>query len=56
LQDALGLANEARMNFPSVPEGNWEWRYHPEALTQEVSDRLKILTQLCGRAPQRKSQ
>ncbi|MBD2450594.1 4-alpha-glucanotransferase [Nostoc sp. FACHB-152] len=53
LQDVLGLPTEARMNFPSVAEGNWEWRYQPEALTKELSDRLKVLTQLYGRAPQR---
>lgn len=53
LQDILGLGNEARMNFPSKAVGNWAWRYQPEALTNELSDRLKILTQLYGRAPQR---
>ncbi|MBH8574797.1 4-alpha-glucanotransferase [Nostocaceae cyanobacterium CENA369] len=52
VQDILGLGNEARMNFPSKAEGNWAWRYHPEAMTDELSDRLKILTQLYGRAPQ----
>ncbi len=36
LQDVLGLGNEARMNFPSVAEGNWEWRYQSEALTEEL--------------------
>jgi len=54
LQDVLGLGTEARMNFPSVAEGNWGWRYHSEALTKELSDRLKTLTQLYGRAPQPK--
>jgi len=53
LQDVLGLPTQARMNFPSKAEGNWEWRYHSEALNRELSDRLKILTQLYGRAPQR---
>jgi hypothetical protein len=32
-------------------EDLWEWRYHPDALTNELSDRLQILTQICGRAP-----
>ncbi|MBD2504628.1 4-alpha-glucanotransferase [Anabaena azotica] len=54
LQDILGLGNEARMNFPSVGTGNWEWRYDTSALTQELSDRLKVLTKLYGRAPQGK--
>lgn len=51
LQDILGLGGEARMNFPSKPEGNWEWRYWPEALTQELSEKLKTLTIMSGRAP-----
>jgi 4-alpha-glucanotransferase len=54
LQDVLGLGNEARMNFPSTAEGNWEWRYQQDALRQELGDRLKTLTTLCGRAPQPK--
>ena len=52
LQDILGLGNQARMNFPSIPEGNWEWRYQTGALTQELGDRVKVLTELNGRAPQ----
>ncbi len=52
LQDVLGLGNEARMNFPSVAEGNWGWRYESAALTDELRDRLKVLTRLNGRAPQ----
>jgi 4-alpha-glucanotransferase len=54
LQDILGLGTEARMNFPSTAEGNWDWRYEPKALTEQLSDRLKILTKLYGRAPQGK--
>jgi 4-alpha-glucanotransferase len=51
LQDILGLGSEAKMNMPSHPEDNWEWRYQSEALTSELSDRLKHLTYLYGRAP-----
>ncbi len=51
LQDIFGLGTEARMNFPSIAEGNWEWRYSKEALTEELSQRLKTLTTLYGRAP-----
>lgn len=53
MQDLLGLGSFARMNFPSVAEGNWEWRYTADALTPALADRLKRLTTLCGRAPQR---
>jgi 4-alpha-glucanotransferase len=52
LQDILGLGNEARMNFPSVAEGNWGWRYQAAALRDELRDRLKVLTRLNGRAPE----
>ncbi len=51
LQDILGYGSEARMNYPSVAEGNWEWRYQADALTGEMSDRLRTLTKLFGRFP-----
>jgi 4-alpha-glucanotransferase len=51
LQDVLGFETEARMNYPSKPEGNWEWRYQSDALTQELRTRLKTLTKTYGRAP-----
>ena len=51
LQDILGLGTEARMNFPGKELGNWGWRYQPTALTQEISDRLKIITETYGRVP-----
>ncbi|MEA5564038.1 MULTISPECIES: 4-alpha-glucanotransferase [unclassified Anabaena] len=54
LQDILGLGTEARMNFPSTAEGNWQWRYQSAALRSELGDRLKNLTKLYGRAPQGK--
>jgi 4-alpha-glucanotransferase len=50
LQDVLGLGSEARMNFPSKSEGNWEWRYQPDALTAQLCDRLRVLTEIYGRA------
>ncbi|MBW4647950.1 MAG: 4-alpha-glucanotransferase [Kastovskya adunca ATA6-11-RM4] len=49
LQDILGLGTEARMNFPSKAEGNWEWRYQPGTLTKELSDRVHTLTYTYGR-------
>jgi len=50
LQDLLGLGTEARMNLPNSTSGNWNWRYKPNALTPEVAERLKKLTDLYGRA------
>lgn len=54
LQDVFGLDTQGRMNKPSVAEGNWEWRYQSEALTHELSSKLKNLTTIYGRAPQTK--
>ncbi len=51
LQDVLGLGTEARMNYPSTPEGNWDWQYQADALTDELRSRLKTLTKIYGRAP-----
>lgn len=43
LQDLLNLGNEARMNYPGRPAGNWSWRYQPSALNQDLIDRLREL-------------
>jgi 4-alpha-glucanotransferase len=51
LQDVLGLDSDARMNFPGKAEGNWTWRYQSGAITQEICDRLRGLTEMTGRAP-----
>ncbi|MBD1936768.1 4-alpha-glucanotransferase [Microcoleus sp. FACHB-68] len=53
LQDILGLGSDARMNFPSKAEGNWEWRYWHNALTDDLRDRLKSLTETYGRVPKK---
>ena len=50
-QDLLGLGTDARMNFPGKAEGNWGWRYRAEALNWDMRDRLKTITYICGRAP-----
>ena len=51
LQDIMSLGNEARMNFPSVPSGNWQWRYTPEMLTDAQCARLRELTVIYDRQP-----
>lgn len=45
IQDLFGLDTQARMNMPSKPDGNWEWRLDPALLTQEVKDTLKAMTE-----------
>jgi 4-alpha-glucanotransferase len=51
LQDVLGLGSEARMNTPGTAEGNWGWRYREDALTNDLRDRLRNLTETYGRIP-----
>ena len=49
MQDILDLGREARMNFPSRPDDNWEWRFTADALTDERAHWLKHLAQLYWR-------
>ena len=50
LQDVLGLDNRARMNDPSTNAGQWRWRYTDSGLlTQEISDRLRQMTEIYSR-------
>jgi 4-alpha-glucanotransferase len=51
MQDVLGLGQEARMNYPGRAEGNWEWRYTADALSDELAGRLRELTEVYGRGP-----
>lgn len=44
MQDLLCLDNSARMNIPStIGNGNWAWRMDKNALTKELSKKLKKL-------------
>ena len=49
MQDLLGLGSEARMNFPSTTQGNWEWRLTPEQLSGADWVSLREMTQIYGR-------
>jgi 4-alpha-glucanotransferase len=49
LQDVLGLGSEGRMNTPGKAGGNWEWRYAPGALTDEIGAKLAEMTRIYGR-------
>jgi 4-alpha-glucanotransferase len=52
LQDVLGLGSEARFNTPSVPDGNYLWRFQFPALTSEIRDRLARLAEMTDRIPE----
>ena len=49
VQDLLGIGNEGRMNLPASGSGNWFWRYRSGALTKDITERLKELTEIYGR-------
>jgi 4-alpha-glucanotransferase len=49
LQDVLGCGREARMNLPGTSSGNWRWRFTPDALTPQLSSRLRELTLMFDR-------
>jgi 4-alpha-glucanotransferase len=44
LQDVLNLGNEARMNVPGRPDGNWRWRCTQDMLSDQPFERVRELT------------
>ncbi len=50
LQDILGLSAEARMNNPSRPMGNWQWRATNKQLQSQKIEAFGRLTVDCNRA------
>jgi 4-alpha-glucanotransferase len=54
LQDVLDLGSEARLNTPSLLDGNWAWRYAEGDLTAAHAWRLRKLAKLYGRLPARR--
>ncbi len=50
VQDILGLGSNARMNTPATDSGNWGWRLTAGDLTDEISARLRDLSEMYGRA------
>ena len=51
LQDILGLGAEARMNTPAEADGNWCWRFAPDALQPAIAEELHALTAVTDRQP-----
>jgi 4-alpha-glucanotransferase len=49
LQDFLSLDTQARMNFPGKASGNWSWRYRPDLLSFDLSERIQELNFLYSR-------
>jgi 4-alpha-glucanotransferase len=49
MQDFLSLGNEARMNYPGNPSGNWYWRMPEHAMNKSLQERIKELNFLYDR-------
>ena len=50
MQDILSLGQEARMNRPAETQGNWQWRLLPGQLSLQLSEKLRQMTEIYGRA------
>lgn len=44
LQDYLQLPSSARINTPGVADGNWEWRFEPDDLTDDLANTVLDLS------------
>ena len=54
LQDYLGLGSEGRINVPgTVGDENWSFRLPEGVFTEELAERIRALTALYGRCPER---
>lgn len=49
MQDLLSLGSGSRMNIPSVPFGNWQWRSVKSDFSQKLAQELREITRLYGR-------
>jgi 4-alpha-glucanotransferase len=49
MQDVLQLEGDARMNTPAQSDGNWGWRYRPDALHPWITEKLAALTEVTDR-------
>lgn len=51
MQDVLGLGSDARMNTPSMNDGNWRWRFDEGQLKGELAAKLALLAEVSDRLP-----
>ncbi len=56
MQDILNLDHNSRMNRPSTPSGNWEWRLLPNLLNQDTEEFLSRFTYIYGRTNYRQGE
>jgi 4-alpha-glucanotransferase len=51
MQDVLGLGSDARMNTPSLDDGNWQWRLIPGQFAPAFTAKLATLAEVTDRMP-----
>ena len=51
MQDFLGLDNSARINVPSTPSGNWQWRIGVDCINDWLAGIICKTTELYRRIP-----
>ena len=59
IQDVLMLGEDARMNVPGVPEGNWKWKMPGKTVEEafsEADSRLKWFSSLAERTGRKNSE
>ncbi len=49
IQDVIGVGSEGRMNLPATETENWTWRMTKEAISPDVTQRLREMTETYGR-------
>ena len=49
LQDIVHIGSDGRMNTPANSQGNWTWRYAPDALHPDLSTQLAALMLMTDR-------
>lgn len=49
MQDFLEIGDEGRMNLPSRPDGNWQWRMEADDLSPTLSERILKLSRAGNR-------
>ncbi len=49
IQDLFAQGTESRMNVPSKPDGNWQYRFFEHQLTGQIENMLKYLVKMYSR-------
>lgn len=53
IQDYIGAGSEARINIPSTPSGNWQWRIDGGCLNEWLADMIYETSKLYHRVPKK---